>query len=108
LDKYDLELDPHFDGILGRHSKKPWVRFVNIENQHLVPDEAIDLVGKLLRYDHQDRLTAKEAQAHPYFAPVREAKAARVVGLISFFTSNLFFTVARNEAGVSALKNPGL
>lgn len=22
LDKYDLELDPQFDGILGRHSKK--------------------------------------------------------------------------------------
>ena len=49
LDKYDLELDPHFDGILGRHSKKPWVRFVNAENQHLVSDEAVDLVGKLLR-----------------------------------------------------------
>jgi casein kinase II subunit alpha len=74
LDKYDLELDPHFDGILGRHSKKPWVRFVNTENQHLVSDEAIDLVGKLLRYDHQDRLTAQEAQAHAYFAPVREAE----------------------------------
>ena len=27
------------------------------------------------RYDHQERLTAKEAQAHPYFAPVREAEA---------------------------------
>ena len=75
LDKYDLELDPHFDGILGRHSKKPWVRFINTENQHLVSDEAIDLVGKLLRYDHQERLTAKEAQAHPYFAPIREAEA---------------------------------
>lgn len=23
LDKYDLELDPHFDSILGRHTKKP-------------------------------------------------------------------------------------
>jgi casein kinase II subunit alpha len=51
LDKYDLELDPHFDGILGRHSKKPWLRFVNPENQHLVSDEALDLVGKLLRYE---------------------------------------------------------
>jgi hypothetical protein len=26
LDKYDLELDPQFDGILGRHSKKVRVR----------------------------------------------------------------------------------
>jgi hypothetical protein len=27
------------------------------------------------RYDHQERLSAKEASAHPYFAPVREAAA---------------------------------
>ena len=24
LDKYDLELDPHFDGIMGRSPPKPW------------------------------------------------------------------------------------
>ena len=27
----------------------------------------------ILRYDHQERLSAKEAMAHAYFAPVREA-----------------------------------
>ena len=40
LDKYNLELDPHFDGILGRHSRKPWSKFLNPENQHLVSPEA--------------------------------------------------------------------
>lgn len=29
----------------------------------------------LFRYDHQERLSAKEASAHPYFAPIREAAA---------------------------------
>merc|ERR1712238_10116 len=48
LDTYDLELDPHFDGILGRHSKKPWQKFVTNENQHLVSEESIDFVSKLL------------------------------------------------------------
>ncbi|CAK9030667.1 Casein kinase II subunit alpha-1 (CK II) (Casein kinase alpha 1) (AtCKA1) [Durusdinium trenchii] len=72
LDKYDLELDPHFDGILGRHSKKPWGKFVTPENQHLVTPEAIDFLSKLLRYDHQERLTAQEAMAHPYFAPLAD------------------------------------
>jgi hypothetical protein len=24
LDKYQIELDPHFDGVLGRHSRKSW------------------------------------------------------------------------------------
>jgi casein kinase II subunit alpha len=76
LDKYDLELDPHFDGILGRNPPKPWSRFVTAENQHLVSDEAIDLVSHLLKYDHQDRLTAQEAQQHPYFTPVHRAAAA--------------------------------
>jgi casein kinase II subunit alpha len=49
LDTYDLELDPHFDGILGRHSKKSWQQFITPENQHLMSDEAIDFVSKLLR-----------------------------------------------------------
>lgn len=76
LDAYDLELDPHFDGILGRHNKKPWSKFVTADNQHLVSDEAIDFVSKLLRYDHQERLSAKEAMGHAYFAPIREMAAA--------------------------------
>jgi len=77
LDKYDLELDPHFDGILGSHSRKPWSKFVNSENSHLVTPETIDFLDKLLRYDHQERLTPKEAMEHPFFYPVREAKAKK-------------------------------
>ena len=72
LDKYNLELDPHFDGILGRHTRKPWSKFLNQDNQHLVSPEAVDLLDKLLRYDHQERLSPAEAMAHPYFGPVRE------------------------------------
>jgi len=84
LDTYDLELDPHFDGILGRHSKKPWQKFITAENQHLVTEEAIDFVSKLLRYDHQERLSATEASAHPYFAPIREAAARGGTGSSGF------------------------
>lgn len=72
IDKYQIELDPRFNDILGRHSKKRWERFVHSENQHLVSAEAIDFLDKLLRYDHQERLTAKEAMQHPYFYPVVE------------------------------------
>ena len=52
-----MELDPHFDGILGRHTRKSWQKFVNQDNQHLVSPEAIDFLDKLLRYDHQERLS---------------------------------------------------
>jgi len=74
IDKYQIELDPRFNDILGRHSRKRWERFVHAENQHLVTPEAIDFLDKSLRYDHADRLTAKEAMEHPYFAPVVSAQ----------------------------------
>lgn len=33
--------------------------------------EALDFLDKLLRYDHQARLTAREAMEHPYFCKSR-------------------------------------
>ena len=77
LDKYKIELDTHYDVILGRYQRKPWSRFITPENQHFVSDEAIDFLDKLLRYDHQERLTAQEAQNHPYFDPVRALLMAK-------------------------------
>lgn len=93
LEKYDIELDSQYDEILGRYvraekhvppvrschtdwirpsyAKKPWTRFITSENQRYISNEAIDFLDKLLRYDHQERLTAKEAQAHPYFGQSR-------------------------------------
>ncbi len=51
LDKYDLELDGQFEGVLGEHTRKPWVKFVTQDNQHLISEEALDFVDRLLRYD---------------------------------------------------------
>lgn len=50
-----------------RHSRKRWEKFVNRENSHLVSNDAIDFLDKLLRYDHAERLTAREAMDHAYF-----------------------------------------
>eukprot|EP00124_Ichthyophonus_hoferi_P004254 Ihof_evm3s448 gene=Ihof_evmTU3s448 len=66
LSKYSLELDPYFDN-MAKYPKKEWTRFITPENQHFVSPEAIDFLSKLLRYDHQERFTAKEAMEHPYF-----------------------------------------
>jgi len=71
LNKYGIELDPQLEALVGRHSRKAWTRFSNQENSHLVTPEALDFLDKLLRYDHQERLTCKEAINHPYFNPVR-------------------------------------
>ncbi|XP_052204739.1 casein kinase II subunit alpha-like [Diospyros lotus] len=79
LSKYRLELDPHFAALVGKHTRKPWTKFINSDNQHVAVPEAIDFLDKLLRYDHQERLTAKEAMAHPYFNPVRNAESSRIL-----------------------------
>ncbi|KAG8098282.1 hypothetical protein GUJ93_ZPchr0013g34362 [Zizania palustris] len=71
LGKYGLQLDSQLERLVGRHNRKPWLMFVNSGNKHLASPEAIDLVDRLLRYDHQERPTAKETMAHPYFNPVR-------------------------------------
>lgn len=76
LDTYSIELNSVLENKLGSHARKPWSKFVTAENQHLVSAEAIDLLDKMLRYDHMQRITSEEAMAHPYFAPVREAEAA--------------------------------
>uniref|UniRef100_A0A3B4B413 non-specific serine/threonine protein kinase n=1 Tax=Periophthalmus magnuspinnatus TaxID=409849 RepID=A0A3B4B413_9GOBI len=70
LHKYHIELDTRFKDLLGQQSRKRWEQFVQPENQHLVSPEALDLLDKLLRYDHQTRLSAAEAMQHPYFFPV--------------------------------------
>jgi len=70
LDKYGISLDSQHQKSIGTFPRKPWKRFITPENKHLAVPEAIDLLDKLLRYDPQERLTAKEALEHPYFNPV--------------------------------------
>ncbi|ORX93662.1 Pkinase-domain-containing protein [Basidiobolus meristosporus CBS 931.73] len=76
LDKYSIRLDNQYNDILGRYARKPWNKFVTPENQKYVSPAALDFLDKLLRYDHQERLTPKEAMEHPYFDPVKEKAVA--------------------------------
>ncbi|XP_078430372.1 casein kinase II subunit alpha-2-like isoform X2 [Wolffia australiana] len=68
LNKYHLEQNHRVTAIVGRQRRKTWSSFINQRNQHLISPEAIDLLDGLLRYDHQTRLTAREAMGHPYFS----------------------------------------
>ncbi|EMG49184.1 cka Casein kinase II subunit alpha [Candida maltosa Xu316] len=70
LEKYHLKLGDEYEDI-GYYNRRPWERFVSDHNKNLVSEEFLDFIDKLLRYDHQERLTAKEAMAHPYFDPIR-------------------------------------
>jgi casein kinase II subunit alpha len=45
--------------MLGRHTQKPFSRFVTKENGHLCSANALDFLSKLLVYDHQVRRRAR-------------------------------------------------
>ncbi|XP_016113944.1 casein kinase II subunit alpha-like isoform X2 [Sinocyclocheilus grahami] len=102
IDKYNIELEPRFNDILGRHSRKRWERFVHSENQHLVSPEALDFLDKLLCYDHQTRLTAREAMEHPYFFPVVKDQT-RIAGSTTVPTTNPAVSTATMITGIAAL-----
>ncbi|TSU50023.1 Casein kinase II subunit alpha [Bagarius yarrelli] len=102
IDKYNIELEPRFNDILGRHSRKRWERFVHSENQHLVSPEALDFLDKLLRYDHQARLTAREAMEHPYFYPVVKDQS-RMLGSANVPALNTAVSAAGLITGIAAL-----
>lgn len=54
------------------YPQKPWKNFITPENQDLCPPDALDLLSKMLVYDHAERITPKDALLHPYFSKVRE------------------------------------
>jgi len=51
---------------------KPWHKFIKPEIQTLCGEDALDLLSKMLVYDHAERITPKEALEHRYFDPVRK------------------------------------
>lgn len=73
LKKYKLRLGKQFERLAdgAYYEQVPWNEYVNAKNQHLANADAIDLISHLLRFDHQERLTAQEAMNHRYFDPIR-------------------------------------
>lgn len=69
LDKYNISLGTEYED-LGQYSKRPWFRFVNRENEEFFNDDLVSFLDGLLRYDHQERMTAQEAMDHPWLANV--------------------------------------
>lgn len=77
LKKYETTLPSEYFNVLGVYPRKPWSAFITSENKKFAIPEVVDLIDKLLKYDHLERLTAKEAMAHPYFDEVRDLLTSR-------------------------------
>ena len=68
--RFRIDLDPYYEDILPTCPTRSYDEYINESNRHLVSAEAIDLLYNVLQYDQSARLTAREAMAHAYFAPV--------------------------------------
>ena len=77
-DRVGVELTPELEASVSKYAPKagpdgtrrPWHHFVGGACP-MPGDDALDLLARLLVYDHSHRLTAREAMAHPFFDEVR-------------------------------------
>jgi casein kinase II subunit alpha len=79
ITKYEVKLEKSLAAMIAPHvwEKKKFEHFITKQNAHLCPPEAIDLLERVLVYDHAARLTCIEAMQHKYFDPVRaQSKSA--------------------------------
>ena len=53
------------DGDLSEYAL-PWKEMRTMDNEEYATDMALDLLDRLLVYDHEHRLTARQALHHPY------------------------------------------
>lgn len=72
--KYKVNLKGYDD--LGYFPRRPWSKFISDVNLIFISPESLDLVDKLLVYDHHERLSAQEAMQHPYFDEVRNSNGS--------------------------------
>mmetsp|Transcript_10637 Transcript_10637/g.19182 ORF Transcript_10637/g.19182 Transcript_10637/m.19182 type:complete len:531 (+) Transcript_10637:30-1622(+) len=73
LKKYGLQPSEALMEKVGRHSRKSWASYTNSSAPHLVTPDGLDLLDKMLVYDHANRLSCQEAMAHPFFESARRA-----------------------------------
>ena len=73
VSKFDhIKLSKFFEDNLVNFRKKPWQKYVTQQNEHLIDIHAFDLLTGMLKIDHTERLTSKEALEHVFFDEVRD------------------------------------
>lgn len=83
--------------------KVPWRKFVNTDNQGLTSPEAFDLLDRLLKYDHHERITCAEALQHDFFAPIRNQQAAAVPAAATAPAAPLAMPMTRQQRALQAV-----
>lgn len=83
ISKAKIEVTPEIRKVIAKYtmkggSKKAWQGLVlpedknNVDENYTPNRDGLDLLSKVLVYDNNSRLTAKQAMSHPFFDPVRD------------------------------------
>lgn len=72
ISRYNINFSKEFLKEVGACSRKRWEKFINNKNKDYATELAIDLLDKLLIYDHGKRVLPKEAMLHPYFSSIHK------------------------------------
>jgi casein kinase II subunit alpha len=78
LKKAKIEVTPEIRQVIHKYTqrggkKQEWASLALTHDCPVPPSlDGLDLVSKLLVYDHNERLTAKQAMQHPFFDSVRD------------------------------------
>ena len=71
-ENFKIEIDSSMKEMIGKHSEKPWEISKLIDktlaNHEEIHTNVVNLLSRLLQYDHTKRITAREALDHPFFA----------------------------------------
>lgn len=67
ISKYELRPDHELMSRIIRTERKSWHHFIDTENGDLQCEKAYGLLDRMLVYDPEERLTAKEALEHNFF-----------------------------------------
>jgi casein kinase II subunit alpha len=75
-EKYSLQMSSKVTSqIQANVGKRSWRAWVQRDNAHLATDDALDLLDRLLRIDHEERISARDAMRHPFFRCLQECGA---------------------------------
>jgi casein kinase II subunit alpha len=74
IEKYKIKTDDCIRKLLKKENYHEKRGLRSIRQVRKIPKHAFDLMEKLLAFDHNDRLLAKEALNHPFFTKAKSKK----------------------------------
>ena len=79
LAKFKIDMKPEIRKVIAKYTlrggkKKEWKQIADESRtaSYSPSEHGLDLLSKLIVYDHTNRLTAKQAMQHAFFDPVRD------------------------------------